>query len=308
MALEVLDPGMLSTVQDLGRFGHGAIGVSACGAADPLSLRIGNRLVGNDDGAPAIEMTLRGGTFRTDAPAVVAACGSDFGASVPPWTAVELAAGAVVELGATRSGARCTLCIRGGVAVAPVLGSASTHLPSGLGGVEGRALRKGDRVAIGAAPRGGLRRLRPGATGLLERLLFRDALRATPGPQADWFGADAIAELFRASWQVSEAADRMGLRLEGPELPRARAGELRTEGVCLGAVQVPESGRPIILFVDQQTTGGYPKIANVVTADFSAIGQLRPRKKVRFEPVLPDEARRILLEQEAALAEVLEPA
>src|SRR5262245_2766681 len=136
---------MLSTVQDLGRAGFGPLGVSACGAADPASLRIGNRLVGNPDSAAGIEMTLRGGTFRTDAPAVVAVCGSDFGASVPLWTATALAAGDVVAAGATRSGARCVLCIRGGVLVPAVLGSASTHLPSGIGGVDGRPLRKGDR-------------------------------------------------------------------------------------------------------------------------------------------------------------------
>jgi antagonist of KipI len=281
--------------------------VSACGAADPVSLRIGNRLVGNDEGAPAIEMTLRGGTFRTDAAALVAVCGSDFGASIPLWAATRLSAGDSVTLGPTRGGARCTLCVRGGIAVPRVLGSASTHVASGLGGLEGRPLRKGDRLEIGPDPGWRLRRLRSGRD-VLDSVLFRNILRVTPGPQRDWFAASAVGELHAAEWKVSEAADRMGLRLEGPALARSREGELRTEGVCLGAVQVPESGKPIILFVDQQTTGGYPKIANVITADFAALGQLRPRDSVRFEAVSLEEARRILEEQDSRLSGALEDA
>lgn len=306
MALVVVEPGMFTTVQDLGRPGWGAAGVSACGAADAVSLRIGNRLVGNRDGAAGLEMTLRGGAFRTETSAVVAVCGSDFGASIPLWTATRLAAGEVVTVGATRVGARCTLCVRGGIAVPPVLGSASTHVASGLGGLDGRPLRKGDRLAVGSDPGGPPRRIR--AARALEEILFRKTLRVTPGPQADWFTAGSLASFHAAAWAVSEAADRMGLRLDGPRLDRVREGELRTEGVCLGAVQVPEGGRPIILFVDQQTTGGYPKIANVITADFAAVGQLRPRDGARFEAVSLQEARRILASQEAALDAALEDA
>jgi antagonist of KipI len=306
VGLVVVEPGMFTTVQDLGRPGWGAAGVSACGAADPVSLRIGNRLVGNRDGAAAIEMTLRGGVFRAEASAVVAVCGSDFGASIPPWTATRLSAGDVVTVGATRAGARCTLCVRGGIAVPPVLGSASTHVASGLGGLEGRPLRKGDRLAVGPDPGGPPRRLRSGSA--LDAILFRKSFRVTPGPQADWFTGASLVSFHATTWAVSEAADRMGLRLDGPRLLRAREGELRTEGVCLGAVQVPEGGRPIVLFVDQQTTGGYPKIANVITADFAALGQLRPREGARFEAVSLEEARRILARQEAALDAALEDA
>ena len=130
----------------------------------------------------------------------------------------------------------------------------------------------------------------------------------TPGPQADWFARETIATFHGAPYDVTESADRMGLRLQGPALARSRPGELLTEGVCLGAVQVPESGQPILIFVDQQTTGGYPKVANVIGADLAAIGQLRPRDRVRFEAVSLAEARAILLAQEAELAAALEDA
>jgi antagonist of KipI len=307
VTLVVVEPGLLTTVQDAGRFGHGVLGVSACGAADPVSLRVGNRLVGNADGAAALEMTLRGATLRTDAPVVVALCGSDFEASLPSWTATVIPAGGTVAIGPTRSGARCTLCVRGGVAAPPVLGSASTHLPSGLGGIEGRALRKGDRLEAGPDPGRPPRGLRVRREAL-DAMLTRTTLRATPGPQLDWFAPESAAAFWESAWEVTQAADRMGLRLRGASLARARAGDLVSEGVALGAVQVAAGGEPIILFVDQQTTGGYPKIANVIAADFAALGQLRPRTAVRFEQVGLAEARRIFASQEAVLDAALEDA
>ena len=311
MALHVLEPGMLTTVQDAGRFGHGVLGVSASGAADALSLRVGNLLVGNSPDAPALEMTLVGGAFRFDAAAVIALAGSDFGATLgerplPPWTATRVEAGEIVRVGRTRAGARCLLCVRGGIAVPPVLGSASTHLRSGLGGLEGRAVRRGDVLPIGPDPGTLLRRLRTGAEPITS-MLFRRVLRVTEGPQADWFTPTALAQFHATDWEVTEEADRMGLRLSGLPLARAREGQMLTEGVCLGAVQLPDNGQPIILFVDQQTTGGYPKIANIVTADLPAVGQLRPRDRVRFEPVSFAQARALLREQEALLADALEP-
>jgi biotin-dependent carboxylase-like uncharacterized protein len=307
MALLVVEPGMQSTIQDLGRFGMGILGVSAAGTADSVSLRIGNRLVGNQDGAPAIEMTLRGASFRTDAPAIVAVSGSDFGASIPLWTAAEIPAGGMITTGATRSGARCLLCVRGGVRVPPVLGSASTHLGSRIGGYEGRALKTGDKIEVGPDPGRWVRKLRV-RSHVIEDIIFRRTLRVTVGPQADWFSPESIDRFHREWFEVSEEADRMGLRLRGPSLARARSGDLVTEGVSLGAVQVPDGGAPIILFVDQQTTGGYPKIANVITADLAAVGQLRPRNQLRFEAVSLDEARRLLAQQEARLEAVLEDA
>ncbi len=283
--IEVVAPGLFTTVQDLGRHGYGPLGVSPAGAADTLALRIGNRLVGNPDGAAALEMTLLGGTFVFTEPVVFALTGSDFGG--PMWCACEAPAGFELKLGPTRSGARCYLCVRGGIAVKPFLGSASTHVPSGLGGYEGRALRRGDVLAIGPPS------FRTAT--VRQRCSYRKALRVTRGPQADWFEDGALP-----AYRVSEEANRLGLRLDGPPIAAPQRSMLTT-GVSLGAIQVPPGGRPIIVFVDQQTTGGYPIIANVIAADLPSVGQLRPRDEVAFEYVSPATARALLLEQESLL-------
>jgi biotin-dependent carboxylase-like uncharacterized protein len=291
--IRVLSPGFQTTVQDLGRFGYADLGISASGAADALALRAGNLLVGNAENAAGIEMTLTGGAFEFEGAAVVALTGSDSGAGVPLWTALEMPPGAVLRCGPTRSGARCYLAVRGGIDVPKPMGSASVHLLTGVGG---RALRSGDVLPVG---RDAIRRPRKrGIAG--PRSSPPHLLRATPGPQAEWFAG----ELYAASYAVSEESDRMGLRLRGPAIPSA-PGRMITEGVPLGAVQVPPGGQPIILFVEHQTTGGYPKPANVISADFWRLGQLRPRDEVRFEQVEMDRALDLLREQEQWLYALL---
>jgi antagonist of KipI len=303
--IEVKTPGLLTTVQDLGREGFGPRGVSPSGTADPVALRLGNRLVGNPEPAAGLEMTLLGGTFGFPEGAIIALTGADFGAEldgtpVPRWTSAEVKPGQTLRTGATRSGARCYLCVAGGIEEKPFLGSASTHLLSGLGGHEGRALRKGYVLKIANA--NGPFRKRTITAKALQRLQARKVLRVTPGPQRALF-PDAAQKIFYASiYRVAEESNRMGLRLEGAPLPVYERGEMITEGVSLGAVQITPAGLPIILFVEQQTTGGYPKIANVISADFSSLGQLRPRDELRFEPVDWESARALLLEQETLLA------
>ena len=284
--IHVLEPGFQTTVQDLGRFGYAHLGVSASGAADAMALRAANLLVGNAENAPALEMTLTGGAFEFESAAVIALTGSDFGAGLPLWSAVHVPAGVLVRCGPTREGARCYLAVRGGIAVPKVLGSASTHLLSGLGG---RALRRGDVLPVGGEAAG------PPCSGVHAPPPYvrHATLRVTAGPQADWFSG----ELWRAPYLVTEESNRMGLRLHGPPIP-SPAGHMLTEGVALGAVQVPPSGQPIILFVEHQTTGGYPKPANVISADFHRLGQLRPRNEIRFEFVTMDRALSLLHEQE----------
>jgi antagonist of KipI len=303
--IEVQAPGLLTTVQDLGREGFGPLGVSLSGAADAISLRLGNRLTGNAEGAAGLEMTLLGGTFLFPDGAVAALTGSDFGATldgraVELWMAFETKPGQVLRLGPTRSGARCYLCVRGGIEVRRFLGSASTHILSGLGGHEGRALKKGDVLRIGEAS-GAARKRRLSARALKE-LNPRRVLRATDGPQSDWFSEAAQKIFYDSSYRVAEESNRMGIRLDGAAIPTASSGEMISEGVSLGAIQVPEGGQPIILFVEQQTTGGYPKIANVISADLHSLGQLRPRDEIRFERVGLDAARALLVEQEKLLA------
>lgn len=303
-SIQVQAPGLLTTVQDLGREGFGPMGVSPSGAADAIALRIGNRLVGNSEGTAALEMTLLGGTFVFPEGAAIALTGSDFGASldgepVGLWCSVEVKAGQTLRLGSTRSGARCYLCVQGGIEVKPFLGSASTHLLSGLGGHEGRALRKDDALKIGAS--NSAFRRRTAAAEALERLTPRKILRATPGPQSNWFPESAQKVFHGSTYRVAEESNRMGLRLEGAAIPEGAHGEMISEGVSLGAVQIAAGGLPIILFVEQQTTGGYAKIANVISADLHSLGQLRPRDEIRFERVDWKTSRDLLREQEELL-------
>jgi antagonist of KipI len=305
--IEVRAPGLLTTVQDLGREGFGHMGVSASGAADPVALRIGNRLVGNAEGAPALEMTLIGGAFVFPERAVVALAGSDFGAAldgkcVEMWSSIEIRPEQTLQLGPTRSGARCYLCVRGGIDVKLFLGSASTHLLSGLGGFQGRALRRGDVLKIGTAG-GTFRTFRKMSVvaKALAQLAPRKILRVTAGPQSDWFSEDVRKAFYSATYRVTEESNRMGLRLEGAAIASASRGEMLSEGVSLGAVQITAGGLPIILFVEQQTTGGYPKIANVISADLASLGQLKPRDEVQFERVEMETARSLLVEQEKLL-------
>jgi antagonist of KipI len=303
--IQVHSPGLLTTVQDLGREGFGPMGVSASGAADPVALRIGNRLVGNVEGAAALEVTLLGGAFRFPDGAILALTGSDFGATldgapVPLWKSFEARPKQVLRAGSTRSGARCYLCVHGGIVEPLFLGSASTHLLSGLGGHEGRALRKGDVLEIG--PSSGSFRGKTVSARELKQLAPRRNLRVTQGPQHDAFSEEARRVFYASTYRVAEESNRMGLRLEGPPIPDNSAGEMITEGVALGAVQITAGGLPIVLFVEQQTTGGYAKIANVISADLPSLGQLRPRDEIRFEQVSWDAARSLLAEQEELLA------
>jgi biotin-dependent carboxylase-like uncharacterized protein len=284
--IHVVAPGFLTTVQDLGRFGYAHFGISASGAADPLALRAGNLLVGNAANAPALEMTLTGGEFAFEGAAVIALTGSDFASSVPLWQPVEIRSGQTVRCGPARNGARCYLCVRGGLDVPLVMGSASVHVMTGVGG---RPLRRGDVLPIGDRT---VRRPRKPARAVPVHQGMA-CLRATAGPQAQWFGD----ELYGASYRVAEESNRMGIRLRGPALP-SHGGHMITEGVPLGAVQAPPDGQPIILFVEHQTTGGYPKPANVISADFWQLGQLRPRDEVRFERVTMEGALALLRDQE----------
>jgi len=303
-SLLVESAGLQTTVQDLGRPGFGPQGVSASGAADPVALRLGNLLVENQPGVAGLELTLVGGSFVFPDGAVIAITGADLGATVngrplEMWASHTLEPGTKLMFGATKNFARGYLAIAGGIQVDPFLGSASTHVLSGLGGFEGRALRKGDRLRIGKASKK-VRRRRI-TLAALYAFKPRKVLRVTEGPQADWFSEAAKQVFYRDVFRVSEESDRVGLRLEGTALDGSPAREMITEGVSLGAVQVTPSGQPIILFVEQQTTGGYPKIANIIAADLHRIGQLRPRAEIRFQRTSLAVARSLWIEQERLL-------
>lgn len=300
---EVLAPGMQTTVQDLGRPGYGHLGVSACGAADPVALRLGNLLVGNSEDAAGLEMTLLGGRFRFLGPALCILAGAGFAATldgvpVEPWAPVCVDAGQTLAVGGANNGARCYLCFRGGLQAEMVLGSRSTHTPSRIGGIAGRPLVRGDVLAIRESASGqGTPHVRRSTLEALRAA--SNVLRVTGSAQTAGFETESLFRLYSLAWSVQSDSNRMGVRLAGVPLKAPLSGSMTTEGAPLGAIQVTPSGEPVILFVDHQTTGGYPKIGCVISADHWRIGQLRPRQTVRFAHVSFAEARQLLLEQEA---------
>ena len=304
--LRVVSPGLQTTVQDLGRPGYAHLGVSASGCADNVSARIANRLVGNRDDAALLEMTLLGGDFEFGCDSLVALAGADFlssleGELIAPYLPFHVAAGKTLHCGAAKDGARCYLAVAGGFDIARVLGSASTHVMSGVGGFQGRALRHGDLLPL--QPKANQHR---SAHSTPLRLQRRISLRVTPGPQQRMFGNSGFEALCSQTFSVTENSNRVGLRLHGDPITGA-AERMLTEGAALGAIQIPPEGEPIILFVEHQTTGGYPKIANVIAADLPSVGQLRPRDEVRLELVTVTEAREILRQQEHDLDQAIPP-
>ncbi|MFF2123095.1 biotin-dependent carboxyltransferase family protein [Kitasatospora sp. NPDC058184] len=281
--LVVERPGPLTTVQDLGRRGVAHLGVPRAGALDEPALRAANRLVGNEPGAAGLETTLGGVALRAVAAALVAVTGAPSPVRVDgrpaAWGApVLVPAGALLEVGAATAGVRGYLAVAGGIDVPPVLGSRSTDLLAGLGPAP---LAAGDRLPVGTPPP---YRARPELVPL-PAPPAELVLRLRLGPRADWFTPEAVARLGRDRYLVSPTGNRVGLRTEGPPVARARDGELPSEGMVLGAVQIPPDGRPVVFLADHPTTGGYPVIGVVPTTDLAAAAQARPGTPVRFVPL-----------------------
>ncbi|HVU92654.1 MAG TPA: biotin-dependent carboxyltransferase family protein [Jatrophihabitans sp.] len=270
--IEIVAPGPLATVQDAGRPGYAALGVPRSGAFDRAALALANRLVGNGEDAAGVEITYGGLRVRCLVPLTVALTGAPC-PGAPDWgTPVTLPAGAEVRLGPPPAGVRSYLAVRGGIAVPPVLGSRSTDTLSGLGPA---LLAAGDRLPVGV-PAGPVSGASAAGRSAPERL------PAVFGPRDDWFAPSARELLGSAQWVVRAESDRVGIRLAGPALERVRPGELPSEPVLPGAVQVPPDGRPIVFGPDAPVTGGYPVIA--VVPDVSLLAQLRPGDVVRFRP------------------------
>jgi len=306
--LKIISPGFQTTVQDAGRFGFAHLGVSPAGAADNLAFRLGNLLVGNENNDPALEMTLVGGTFEFETTTIIAVTGADCsptldGETVPLWTSIFVRAGQTLRCQAMKNGARSYLCLHGGIQINKIIGSAATHLQTGIGGWQGRALKKGDVLPYSESSQKENHRPLTIKKDVLEYFENKSTIRVTRGPQADYFSAAALDIFSSTTYSVSETSNRVGLRLNGAALVREKHEELITEGISCGAVQVPSDGQPIILFVEHPTTGGYPKIANVISADFCRLGQLRPRDEVRFQFVSFDEATKLLQRQHRLLTQ-----
>lgn len=302
-ALRVTAAGLLTTVQDLGRYGYGRFGLPVAGALDDGALRWANLLAGNDPGAAVIEVTFLGPTLTLEGERSVLAAltGANFGATLggvalPPWRSFTLRPGDTLALGACRTGARGYLAVAGGIDVPAPFGSRATDTLGGIGGLEGRSLRPGDLLPL-APPDGAARVEQALAPALIPQYGGAIRVRAVLGPQDDRFTEDAIVTFLSSPYTVTREADRMGMRLEGPPLTfhdGAVGADIISEGVATGAVQVPAHGRPIVLLAAHQTTGGYAKIATVAGADLWLLGQARPGDTVRFRAVPLAEAQEAL--------------
>lgn len=310
--LHIIKPGLLTSVQDLGRYGHQAAGVPVAGPMDTFSHRLANQLAGNDVDAATLEITLIGPELIVEADTTMAVAGAQFEAAcddrpLPLGTSFAVTRGQRIKFGRVVHGARAYLAVAGGVQTQPVLGSRATHLVSRMGGFNGRALMAGDRIPIAnqAAPRAQRK-----SVGLTLPTNGRALLRVIPGPQAAWFQADALRSLASVSFRISPQSNRMGYRLQGPPLVRAREDELISEPLGIGAIQVPAAGEPILLMADRQTAGGYPKIAYVISADLPVAGQLAPGDFIEFQVCTHQEAVAALIARERQLlryADLLAP-
>lgn len=305
--LSVLDPGLLTTVQDLGRQGLQALGIPVSGVMDPVSLRLANALVGNPDGMAGLEISIIGPTLRVEADSVrVALAGSDAHIEilsepqrkVPSLCSVRLQRGQVFRVGSLRDTAYACLAVEGGFNLPAVFGSLSTYLRAGFGGFHGCQLRKSDRIPLVL---GGVPKRKELFIGEASDVFSEGPIRVVLGPQEDRFTAGGLEAFLGGEYTVTPQSDRMGLRLSGPSIEHRDGHDIISEGIASGSIQVPGNGQPIILVADHQTTGGYPKVATVISSDIPRLARLLPGHKIRFRAVTAAEALAARRAQEDAI-------
>lgn len=304
--LRVIEPGLLTTVQDLGRYGYQRFGVPVSGAMDDFALRAANLMVGNEEGAAALELTVLGPTLDFDSDTSIAITGGDLSPAlndepVPLWETVNVPAGGRLSFGGARDGLRSWLAVAGGIDVPIVMGSRSTYVRGKIGGLQGRALAAGDTLST-LGPSDGANVVRRLPEDFLAPSYGNShQLRVVLGPQDEAFTKDAVSTLLGSTYSVSMDQDRMGCRLEGPALEHRSGPDIVSDGSPLGAVQVPGDGTPIVLLADRGTTGGYTKIATVIDADVGLLAQAMPGDEVTFNAVSIDDAQSVLRERRAVL-------
>ena len=310
--LDIIAPGMMTSVQDLGRFGHQAQGVPVSGAVDPMAMRSANALVGNSQDMGALEIRLLGPTIRIEADSVrIALVGTETSIEIleaepgfiPSNRSVTLTRGQVFRVGAISDSAVCYLAIEGGFDLPLVYNSQSTYILGHFGGYKGRTLKAGDQVPL----------TRPSASPKAEKLLpnpvrydAEKPIRVILGPQADYFTDEGIKTFLARDYQVTPEANRMGMRLQGPEIEHSGDFNINSDGIVTGSIQVPGNGLPIILLADHQTTGGYPKIATVASVDIPRLGRLAPGATLRFAAISVEEAEEARRKAENALQNALD--
>ena len=302
MGLEVLRAGLQSTVQDQGRFGYAHLGVSASGAADNFALRVGNILVGNPKQSAGIEMTIIGDKYRFKSDSYIALTGSEFEAEldnkpIPFWQGWPIKNDQILDIRSTKTGARCYLCVAGGINVEDVMGAKTTHLTSGIGGGHGRILKKQDELDFGSLDNS----IKPVKEINEPMTTDNEIIRVTKGRQWLWFDKKQKNKFFRHQYCVSDLSNRMGLRLKENAINTKKESEIITAGIPLGAIQIPGDGQPIISFVEHQTTGGYPVIANIISADIRKVGQLKSGDYFQFELISFSRAEKLKVDQEKFL-------
>ncbi len=310
--LEIVAPGLMTSVQDLGRFGAQALGMPVAGATDAIALRLANAVVGNPENTAALEIGYLGPTLTAAADGVrvvlggkaklmLQPAGEGEARSVKPWRSLLLKRGDKLTIGAVEEGGVAYLAVAGGFAIQPFMGSLSTYMRSGLGGFEGRALKAGDKLPLNTvAVEGEEREL--GA----EIDYGSGPVRVVLGPQDDRFTAKGIETFLSATYTVTKEADRMGIRLEGETVEHTRGADIASEGVVTGSIQVPGNGKPIILMADRQTTGGYTKIATVISADLARVGRMKPGDTLSFARVEVAEAEAARRAQEKMVRKLID--
>ncbi|XKE69241.1 biotin-dependent carboxyltransferase family protein [Jeotgalibacillus malaysiensis] len=310
--MKVVEPGLLSSIQDNGRRGHQESGMIISGVMDTFSLRIANYLVGNEEGEAVLEITLTGPTIEFQEDQLIAICGADFSATIddkpaPLWRPVAVKKGSTLHMKFSKVGCRGVIAVGGGFSVPEVLGSKSTYLRAEIGGFEGRGLEKEDIIRIGERSSSSQR--------IFERVLkkpvdwsvsgaythdvySRSVMRVIPGKQYEDFTEESRACFFDQDFKISKQSDRMGFRLDGENLECGLNGDMLSEGVAFGTVQVPADGQPIILLADRQTLGGYPKIGQVASVDLPALIQKKPGEAISFEEISIQQAQDLFKKRE----------
>lgn len=320
MTVRVLHPGLLTTIQDLGRYGYQKYGVIVSGAMDHYSFRAANLLVGNKENEGALEITLLGTSLLFEKDMVISITGGDLlavidGKKAATWRPILVKKGSILQFKSPLKGCRAYVAFAGGFAVPEVMGSKSTYLRAGIGGLKGRALQKEDIIEVNE-------------TNELSQLLFQklnesgsdmnwsvnynnlvnfkhsQTIRVIRGTEFDRFDENSKKSLFNEPFTLTTKADRMGYHMEGPILSLTEEFQLLSEGVTHGTIQVPPSGQPIILMADRQTTGGYPKIGQIISADLPSMAQLQPTATIRFKEISHEEAENELLKKEGILDEI----
>jgi antagonist of KipI len=319
MSIKVLRPGLLTSLQDLGRYGYQKHGVIVSGGMDTYSLRAANILVGNVEREGVLEITLLGPSLMLEKDTLLAITGGDLspsinGEPVPMWRPVYLKQDSILQFGACKSGCRAYLAVAGGYGIPAVMGSKSTYLRAGIGGFQGRALKEGDVLPLNSSQVQSARFMRQlvkksvsdsfvSTSWFIGREhISRDArniaVRVTRGNQFEQFTPESKEQFWNCPFKVTPQSDRMGYRLSGPALKLAEPLEMISEAVALGTIQVPPDGNPIILLADRQTAGGYPKIAQVAMADIPIVAQNKPGSEIWFQEISLAEAERLYVERE----------